>query len=229
MKNVIARCANIHKSFSLNENVDASLHVLKGINFEVYEGEIVTIVGASGSGKSTFLHILGGLDKPSQGNVLWNENDISTMNDEMLAKLRSTFVGFVFQFHHLLPEFTALENVMIPMMIQGKSTFDAERLAKELLTRVQMESRSHHKPSELSGGEQQRVAVARALANNPKLILADEPTGNLDSENAKQLHDLLWKLNVENRRTLVLVTHNEEFAKGSHRMFRMQDGKLQSI
>jgi lipoprotein-releasing system ATP-binding protein len=195
----------------------------------VYEGEIVSITGASGSGKSTFLHILGGLDKPTEGSITWGENDIAKLNDESLARFRSMYVGFVFQFHHLLPEFTAIENVMIPLMIQGKSKAAAEQLAKELLSKIQLDHRLHHKPSELSGGEQQRVAVARALANNPKMILADEPTGNLDSVNAQELHDLLWKLNQENHQTIVLVTHNKDFAKDSHRMFRMQDGILHQV
>jgi lipoprotein-releasing system ATP-binding protein len=213
----------------MNDKVETKLHVLKGIHFEVYEGEIVSITGASGSGKSTFLHILGGLDKPSEGLVQWGENNIAALNDETLSRLRSRYVGFIFQFHHLLPEFTALENVMIPLMIQGKSMREAEQQATALLTKVQVDHRLHHKPSELSGGEQQRVAVARALANNPKMILADEPTGNLDSVHAQELHDLLWKLNQEQRQTMVLVTHNKEFAKDSHRLFRMEDGRLHQV
>ena len=225
MKQVL-HCSNIHRYFSLDKKETSRLHVLRGIDFEVIEGEIVSIVGASGSGKSTLLHILGGLDRPSDGKVFWLNKDISLFNDEKLAKQRIGHVGFVFQFHHLLPEFTALENVMIPLMINSKTKSEAENKARELLAKVDLASRIQHKPTELSGGEQQRVAVARALANNPKVILADEPTGNLDSINSQQLHELLFDLNKKEKQTFVIVTHNEKFAEQSDRVFRMADGKL---
>jgi len=226
MKQPILHCTNLHKDFSLDKKQTSRLHVLKGIDFEIYESEIVTIVGASGSGKSTLLHILGGLDRPTVGKVFWLEKDIFSFNDETLAKQRIGHVGFVFQFHHLLPEFTAIENVMIPLMINGKSRNEAEKKAGELLAKVDLTPRMHHKPTELSGGEQQRVAVARALANNPKIILADEPTGNLDSSNSEQIHELLFDLNKNEKQTLVIVTHNEKFAGKSDRILRMWDGKL---
>ncbi|MBI4547868.1 MAG: ABC transporter ATP-binding protein [Ignavibacteriae bacterium] len=226
---IVLSCSNIHKSFSLDRKAASQFHVLKGIDLEINLGEIVSIVGASGSGKSTLLHILGGLDRPSQGNVSWLDQDIFSLGDDTLATLRGKTVGFVFQFHHLLQEFTALENVMIPLMIQGTSLKDSEVKAAELLSKVGLIDRKHHKPSELSGGEQQRIAVARALANNPKIILADEPSGNLDSVSSRQLHELLWELNRTEKQTFVIVTHNEKFAEGSHRVFRMVDGKLQKL
>jgi lipoprotein-releasing system ATP-binding protein len=202
------------------------LEILKGISLDIRPGEIISIVGASGSGKSTLLHILGGLDKPASGKVFWNDIDIATLKDEPLAKLRGIHVGFVFQFHHLLPEFTALENVSIPLRIQGTSEDQALRNAEALLVKVNLQNRLHHKPSELSGGEQQRVAVARALANSPRVILADEPSGNLDSASSAQLHELLWELNTTELQTFVIVTHNSQFARQSHRVFRIQDGVL---
>ena len=226
---VILRCSNIHKSFSLNQKASSMLHVLKGIDLEVYEGEIMSIVGASGCGKSTLLHILGALDRPSDGKVFWGEKDISLLNDAELANLRGENVGFVFQFHHLLPEFSALENVMIPLMIHRRSKLEAEARAKELLEKVSLTHRMHHKPAELSGGEQQRVAAARALATSPKIILADEPSGNLDSVSSQQLHELLWELNRTLKQTFVIVTHNESFVEESNRVFRMVDGQLQIV
>ncbi|MGA2622840.1 MAG: ABC transporter ATP-binding protein [Bacteroidota bacterium] len=237
---IILRCSGIQKFYSLGqkagfpraggrdrEESPAQLHVLKGIDLEVREGEVISIVGASGSGKSTLLHILGGLDRPSAGSVFWQDKDISLLDDEPLAVLRGTHVGFVFQFHYLLPEFTALENVMIPQMIQRKSVASSREKAIELLDKVGLGSRLHHKPTELSGGEQQRVAVARALANRPRIVFADEPSGNLDSSNSRQLHALFQELNELFKQTFLIVTHNEEFAEHSHRQFRMVDGKLQ--
>jgi lipoprotein-releasing system ATP-binding protein len=224
-KNIL-QCVNLHKHFALDEKTQNRLHVLKGVDLRVEEGEVISIVGASGSGKSTLLHILGGLDRPSEGEVTWEGQKILELNDEALSKLRGTTVGFVFQFHHLLPEFTALENVAIPMMIHGKNQHEAQQQAKDLLALVGLSERSQHKPGELSGGEQQRVAVARALANRPKVIFADEPSGNLDSENSRQLHELIWELNRTEHRTFVIVTHNNEFADRSHRVFTMADGKL---
>jgi lipoprotein-releasing system ATP-binding protein len=225
-KKIIAYCTNIHKSFSLGKKDQSALNVLKGIDLEIYEGEVVSIVGASGSGKSTLLYILSGLDKPTQGNIYWLDKEISSLSDEGISKMRIRFAGFIFQFHHLLPEFTALENVMIPLMIAGKSLSESEKRAGILLTKVDLSNRLYHKPNELSGGEQQRVAVARALANKPQIIFADEPSGNLDSVNSQQLHDLLWELNRTEKQTFVIVTHNDLFAQSSERIFRMQDGKL---
>lgn len=222
----VLTCSNIHKTFSASQRSDASLHVLKGIDLEIREGEMVSIVGASGSGKSTLLHILGGLDSPTEGDVCWGGKEIFSLRDEVLSRMRAERVGFVFQFHHLLPEFTALENVMIPMMILGKPAPAAAARAKELLASVRLADRLDHRPGELSGGEQQRVAVARALANGPSIILADEPSGNLDSASGDQLHDLLRELNEAGRHTFVIVTHNEQFARMSHRILRMEDGKL---
>jgi len=222
----ILHCTNVHKTFSLDKKEASDLHVLKGIDFDVVEGEIVTIIGASGSGKSTLLHILSGLDKPTEGKVFWQDRDISTLNDETLAKRRREHVGFVFQFHHLLPEFSALENILIPLMINGTARDDAEQKAKDLLAKVDLSTRVHHKPTELSGGEQQRVAVARALANNPRVVFADEPTGNLDSANSEDLYDLLVGLNKTRKQTFVIVTHNEKFAERATRVFRMMDGIL---
>ena len=222
----ILRCSNIHKRFTLDGSASEGLHVLRGIDLAVNTGEIVSIVGASGSGKSTLLHILGGLDRPTEGEVYWEERDIVSLRDDMLARLRGSTVGFVFQFHHLLPEFTALENVMIPIMIRRGTKVEAEKRAGDLLGKVGLTGRLQHKPSELSGGEQQRVAVARALANSPKIVFADEPTGNLDSVSSGQLHELLWELNRTENQTFIIVTHNDQFAERSHRVFRMQDGKL---
>jgi len=226
MTSAILSCSNVQKKFNLDGSANAGLHVLRGIDLVVQAGEIVSIVGASGSGKSTLLHILGGLDHPSEGEVRWEETNIIGLRDDVLARLRGSTVGFVFQFHHLLPEFTAIENVMIPMMIHRQSKERAEKRAGELLAKVGMAERLEHKPSELSGGEQQRVAVARALANAPKIIFADEPTGNLDSVSSRNVHELLWELNTTEGQTFIIVTHNEQFAERSHRVFRMQDGKL---
>ncbi|HUL44467.1 MAG TPA: ABC transporter ATP-binding protein [Bacteroidota bacterium] len=224
----ILHCADIHKTYVLDERASSRLEVLRGIDLRISEGELITIVGASGSGKSTLLHILGGLDRPTKGKVFWNERDISLLNDDALASLRGVHVGFVFQFHHLLPEFTTLENVMMPMMIRGERQHDAARAAKVILGAVGLSSRLDHKPGELSGGEQQRVAVARALVNNPSVVFADEPTGNLDSANSQQLFQLIVELNRGKNLSFVIVTHNESFAAEAHRSFRMEDGKLVS-
>jgi lipoprotein-releasing system ATP-binding protein len=224
---LLIRAEDIHRKFTLVKKEGANLHVLKGISIEIAAGEFTAIVGASGSGKSTLLHILGGLDKPTSGKVWWGDKDILTMSDVELAKLRSAFVGFVFQFHHLLPEFSALENVMIACMIGGKSKQDSKARAEELLKKVNMHDRLHHKPSELSGGEQQRTAMARAMANDPKVILADEPTGNLDSTSSDQLLSLIQQLNEREHQTFVIVTHNDRFASCAHRTLRMVDGRIQ--
>jgi lipoprotein-releasing system ATP-binding protein len=229
MPTTILRCSGIHKKYVLEKRSTSELHVLRGIDLEITQGEFVTIVGASGSGKSTLLHILGGLDRPMEGKVFWSDHDIFSLSDDTLAKLRGRSVGFVFQFHHLLPEFTALENVMIPQMILGTTPAEAETRAKELLAKVNVGERASHRPGELSGGEQQRVAVARALANRPQIIFADEPSGNLDSQNSNQLHELLIGLNRTEQQTFVIVTHNHQFSSQSSRVLEMADGTLQQL
>jgi lipoprotein-releasing system ATP-binding protein len=213
---------NIHKYYG-------DLHVLKGVDLTISKSEIVSIVGASGAGKTTLLQILGTLDKvsePSKSELLINNVNITSLNDKALAKFRNEHIGFIFQFHQLLPEFTALENVCIPAFIKNTPKPDAETRAKELLDFLGLKDRYHHKPSELSGGEQQRVAVARALINNPDLIFADEPSGNLDSESADNLHNLFFKLRDEFGQTFVIVTHNEELANMADRKLVMVDGKI---
>lgn len=225
-KQIIIRCSNIQKKFVTDKKSNSFLQVLRGIDLEIYEGEIVSIVGSSGAGKSTLLHILGGLDKPTEGEVYWGEKNISELNDESLARLRTKEVGFVFQFHHLLPEFTALENVAMPQMILGKTLTAAQDSARLVLPLVGLAERSNHKPSELSGGEQQRIAIARAIVNKPKVVLADEPTGNLDSATSEELFSLIQSLNKENKQTFIIATHNENLAHRSHRVLRIEDGKL---
>ncbi|MEO8513593.1 MAG: ABC transporter ATP-binding protein [Ignavibacteria bacterium] len=204
-----------------------NLKVLKGIDAEIYEGEVITIVGPSGAGKSTLLHIIGTLDKPTSGSVIFDGEDVFSLGSNDLARFRNTRIGFVFQFHHLLPEFSAIENVCIAAMISGKSMKSVEGKAKELLTEVGLGDRLHHKPSELSGGEAQRVAIARALVNDPKVILADEPTGNLDSKNSDEVLHLIFDLRKKYNRTFIIVTHNEVFAQKTDRTLRMVDGQIQ--
>ena len=203
-----------------------NLQVLKGINLSIAKGEIVSIVGASGAGKTTLLQILGTLDKPDGGSIVINEKEITKMKQKELADFRNKHIGFVFQFHQLLPEFTALENVCMPGWISKKPKSEIEKSAKELLDYLKLSDRMHHNPSELSGGEQQRVAVARALINNPSVVLADEPSGNLDSHNALELHDLFFKLREEFQQTFVIVTHNEELANRADRKLTIRDGVI---
>jgi lipoprotein-releasing system ATP-binding protein len=203
-----------------------SLQVLKGISLSVAKGELVTLVGPSGSGKSTLLHIIGSLDKADSGEVLINGTKIQGMSDRQISAFRNKHIGFVFQFHHLLPEFTALENVCMPAMVAGMGRKDVLPEAEKWLKRLGLEGRMQHKPNELSGGEQQRVAVARALMNRPDVILADEPSGNLDSKNAKELHRLFLELRGETGQTFLIVTHNEEFAELSDRKIYLSDGRL---
>ncbi len=213
---------NIHKYYG-------EVEVLKGLNLHIKKGEIVAIVGPSGAGKTTLLQILGTLDKPNKEkdfDLSINDISLKNLSDKELSQFRNNHIGFIFQFHQLLPEFTALENVCIPAYIGKKSKKEAETRAKELLNFLGLSHRMHHKPNELSGGEQQRVAVARALINNPSVILADEPTGNLDSESAKNLHELFFKLRDEFGQTFVLVTHNEELANMTDRKLTMIDGKI---
>ena len=203
-----------------------TLKVLKGINLEVADSSVVTIVGASGAGKSTLLHLIGTLDRPDGGRVLMDGTDLYKLSDKQLADFRNRNIGFVFQFHHLLPEFTAVENVALPAMIAGLSKDAALKQASELLDYLKLSDRLTHKPSQLSGGEQQRVAVARALVNNPKLILADEPSGNLDTENARKLHQLFFDLRDRFGQTFVVVTHNTELAQMADRTVTIKDGVI---
>ena len=215
-------CKNIHKYYG-------EVEVLKGVNLHIKKGEIVAIVGPSGAGKTTLLQILGTLDKPlatQNFNLLLNNISLKNLSDKELSSFRNNHIGFIFQFHQLLPEFTALENVCIPAFIGKKSKKETEKRAKEILDFLGLSHRIKHKPNELSGGEQQRVAVARALINNPAVILADEPSGNLDSESAKNLHELFFKLRDEYGQTFVLVTHNEELAAMADRKLTMKDGVI---
>lgn len=213
------RLTGIHKSFG-------QLEVLKGIDLHIKEGEFVSIVGASGAGKTTLLQIIGTLDTDNEGEVIINGVNIKKLSDKQLSAFRNKELGFVFQFHQLLPEFTALENVCIPGYIARRDSKEVEEKAKELLTKLGLQDRFHHKPNELSGGEKQRVAVARALINDPKLILADEPSGSLDSENKKELHSLLRKLCDDYGLTILLVTHDSDLTKVSDRVITMQDGMI---
>ena len=210
---------NIHKYYE-------KLHVLKGVDLHIKKGEIVSIVGASGAGKTTLLQILGTLDGFDSGALTINDQQIASLNKKQLAGFRNTTLGFIFQFHQLLPEFTALENVCIPWFIKKTNKADVEKRAKELLAFLGLTSRENHKPNELSGGEQQRVAVARALINNPAVILADEPSGNLDTESAENLHNLFFKLRDKFGQTFVIVTHNKDLAAMADRKLIMQDGTI---
>jgi lipoprotein-releasing system ATP-binding protein len=216
------KATNIQKSYK-------DLHVLKGVDINISESEIISIVGASGAGKTTLLQILGTLDKPdfkSDTTLEINGQSITALNDKALARFRNKHIGFIFQFHQLLPEFTALENVCIPAFINNTPKAEAEKRAIELLDYLGLKDRIHHKPNSMSGGEQQRVAVARALINQPNIIFADEPSGNLDSESAEQLHQLFFKLRDEFKQTFVIVTHNQELANMADRKLTMVDGKI---
>jgi lipoprotein-releasing system ATP-binding protein len=222
----IIRVQDLRKSFRLPGEEGRTLDVLNGVTLEIGKGQIVGIVGASGAGKSTLLHIMGTLDRPTSGTVLYDGEDVFGLTDEKLARFRNRKVGFVFQFHHLLPEFTAQENTAMPAMIRGVARDEALALAAEELRRVGLAERLDHKPPELSGGEQQRVAVARALINSPLVVLADEPTGNLDSANASAIHEMLIGLSRERGQTFVIVTHNEKIAKEADRIIRLFDGHI---
>lgn len=212
----------IHKSYG-------SLEVLKGVDLDISKGEIVSIVGASGAGKSTLLHILGTLDRPDRGELSLNGQNLMHLKGDALAEFRNARIGFIFQFHNLLPEFTALENICIPGFIQGREEKELKKRAEELGDILGIRHRLDHKPSELSGGEQQRVAVARALINNPDLVFADEPSGNLDTSNARALHDLFFKLRDAYHLSFVLVTHNEELAAMADRKVVMKDGRIEGV
>lgn len=210
---------NIYKNYN-------TLQVLKGVDITITKGEIVSIVGSSGAGKSTLLHILGTLDRADSGEIYLDNNRIDSLKGKAMAKFRNTHIGFVFQFHHLLPEFNALENVCIPAWIAGKKKREVTEKAVQLLDTLHLKNRMENKPQQLSGGEQQRVAIARALINNPQIIFADEPTGNLDSKNAKELHELFIQLRDQFNQTFLIVTHNEELAALSDRTIHMKDGKI---
>ncbi len=214
------KATNIHKSYG-------DLRVLKGVDLEIRKGEIVSIVGKSGAGKSTLLHILGTLDRADEGEVVFDGVNVNSLTTNELAKFRNTRIGFVFQFHHLLPEFSAIENVCIPAFIKGTPEAEAQVRAKELLDYLGLSDRLTHKPTQLSGGEQQRVAVARALMNQPSVIFADEPTGNLDTASSQELHQLIFQLRKDFDQTFLIVTHNMELAAMSDRTVRMSDGSLE--
>lgn len=216
---MILEATNIYKRYG-------TLDVLKGVSLQVKKGEIVSLVGPSGAGKSTLLHIIGTLDRPNSGDLKIEGKDVFKQSDKALAAFRNKSIGFIFQFHHLLPEFTAVENVCIPAYIHGESKTKAETRAKELLEMLKLGHRINHKPTELSGGEQQRVAVARALMNNPALIMADEPSGNLDTNNARDLHNLFFELRDKLNQTFIIVTHNEELAGMADRKVHMKDGRI---
>lgn len=213
------KAKGIRKSFG-------NLEVLKGVDVAIRSEEVISIVGASGAGKTTLLQILGTLDKPNEGTLTFEEKELSSLGDRQLAKFRNEHIGFIFQFHHLLPEFTALENVCIPAYIKGESKKNAEQAATRLLDMLGLSERLKHKPSELSGGENQRVAVARALINEPAIVFADEPTGNLDTHNKDELNALFFRLQKELKQTFVIVTHDDEFANTTDRKLVMKDGLI---
>jgi len=221
---LIIKTNNLIKEYRISK--EKSLRVLNGINVEINEGEVVSIVGPSGAGKSTLLHLIGTLDKPTEGEVFIDNENVFKLSSKELAHFRNTKIGFIFQFHHLLPEFTILENVCIAAMISGKPIKSVEAKAKELLDEVGLKERLDHKPSEISGGEAQRVAIARALINSPKVILADEPTGNLDTHNSEEIVKIIFELRKKYMQTFVIVTHNESFAAMTDRTLKMVDGNL---
>ena len=216
--------SNLHKSYIDGEGL--KLHILRGHNFEAKSGSTVAIVGTSGTGKSTFLHTIGLLEGIDEGKLYLDGSDLANLTRDQAAQFRNEKVGFIFQFHQLLQDFTALENVMIPQLIQGKNTGIVEKYAFELLEKVGLSERAGHKPTQLSGGEQQRVAIARALVNRPRIILADEPTGNLDQETGEQVMEILLRLNRENKTTLVMITHNTNLASAMQYQHRMENGQL---
>jgi lipoprotein-releasing system ATP-binding protein len=227
INNMILTARNIHKKYQQGLS---SLHILKGVDLDIHEGEVLSLVGPSGAGKSTLLHILGGLDKPTDGDVILDGKNFYNVNDAERSRIRNVHVGFVFQFYHLLPEFTALENVSLPALISlgVKQADTVYSRAKDLLEKVGLKDRYTHRPQELSGGEQQRVAIARALINKPKIVFCDEPTGNLDTNNGDAIIDLLLNLNKVERQTLVIVTHDEKIAARSSKIIHIRDGKFEN-
>lgn len=224
MNEIILKAENIFKTFTSDSQ--AKIDVLKDVSLEIEKNKINLIIGASGAGKSTLLHILSGLDIPDKGKVFFNDINIFKLSQDKLAKFRNENIGFIFQFHHLLPEFTALENVAIPIMIKTKSISNAKERAKEILEIVGLKDRINHKPSELSGGEAQRVAVARAIANNPQIIFADEPTGNLDSANSNLINNLFFEIRDNFNTTFLIVSHNPELINLGEKIFEMKDGQI---
>ncbi|MFH1687643.1 MAG: ABC transporter ATP-binding protein [bacterium] len=222
----ILAATDLHRIF---ETADSTVAVLTGLSLSVQTGQMVAVTGVSGVGKSTLLHVLGGLDRPSQGQVTIGNEILQNMSEKRLAQYRNEKVGFVFQFHYLLQDFTALENVMMPSLVSGKSRRDARMNAEQLLDLVGLKDRTSHRPMQLSGGEQQRVAVARALANNPEIVLADEPSGNLDTNTGRNLHDLLFHLNQERNVTFLIATHNQELAQRCDRNLQIVDGKVREL
>jgi lipoprotein-releasing system ATP-binding protein len=221
---IILRAENLVKTYQNTKKL--KLSVLNSVSIDIEDNKIAIIIGASGAGKSTLLHLLGGLDRPDSGSVFYGEQNIFNLSDEKLARFRNKNIGFVFQFHHLLPEFTAVENVAIPQMINGVSLNKATERAKELLDSVGLAERFNHKPAELSGGEQQRIAVVRALANDPSIIFADEPTGNLDSANSEIIHQIIIDLRDKYKKTFVIVTHNKDLVKIGDNIYEMLDGEI---
>jgi len=224
-RSLLLSAENIHKHYTIGKQI---IPVLNDVSFKLYRGEIVAVVGESGVGKSTLLNVLGTLDRPSQGKVILEGQDLSELDDRSLAALRNQKIGFIFQFHHLLPEFSALENVYMPGLIGAKSLSLVQEQAAELLNQVGLSQRMHHRPNELSGGEQQRVAFARALFNDPLLILGDEPTGNLDHKNSDEVMKIIWKLCRKRNQTFLLVTHNEKLAEQVDRKIELIDGRIKS-
>lgn len=224
---IVLSCNELKKNYK-SESGSEDLRILRGVDLEIKKGEISAIVGSSGSGKSTLLHILGGLDRPTSGDVYWSNQSIYTHTPDKLAELRNSHVGFVFQFHHLLPEFTAVENVMMPALIKGDPFKPSEKRASELLDLFGLNDRREHRPSQLSGGEQQRVSMARALMNRPSIILADEPTGNLDEKNTDTILKLLFELRDMEGVSIILITHEKEIAKKCDTLYLLQNGVIQS-
>jgi len=223
MPNALVAAENVRKSFV---HMGRTLEVLRGIDLVIYEKEMLSVVGPSGAGKSTFLHCVGTLDVPTSGSLKLAGEELTALSSSRLAEVRNRTIGFVFQFHHLLPEFTALENVMMPGLIQGRTRGAMQPVASALLEEVGLADRASHRPGELSGGEQQRVALARALVLDPKLILADEPTGNLDSKTSQQIHDLFFQINEQRGTTMVIVTHNNQLAQSMPRVVTLRDGRV---
>ena len=223
---MLIQVENVHKQYAQHKSV---VKVLCGVHLQIAVGEMVAVVGPSGAGKSTLLHIMGGLERPTKGTIRYGDRELLQFRDDQLADFRNRHIGFIFQFHHLLSEFSALENTMMPALIQQRGKHKAQQEAQELLTQVGLGKRLHHRPGELSGGEQQRVAVARALINNPDIILADEPTGNLDRSSGQAIQKLLRRLSKERKQTFVIVTHDREFAADMDRSISLIDGKIQTV